>query len=76
MFNAYRDNTKHLYWDGREQCYVALMANCPTCSAEGATPAEALQNVERAYAQGRSDLPPVTMVAAAGSRITGYMAVR
>lgn len=51
MLNAIKDTTKHVYWDSRERVYIALMAETPTCRAEGATPAEALQNVERAYAR-------------------------
>ena len=51
MLNTIKDTTKHVYWNSHEQCYVALMSEVPTCRAEGATPAEALQNVERAYAR-------------------------
>jgi len=51
MLNSIKDTTKHVYWNGRENCYVALMAESPMCRAEGATPAEALQNVDRAYAR-------------------------
>ena len=49
MLNTIKDTTRHVYWNGRERCYVALMSECPTCRAEGATPAEALANVDRAY---------------------------
>lgn len=49
MFNTTKDTTRHVYWNSRERCYVALMSECPTCRAEGATPAEALANVDRAY---------------------------
>lgn len=75
MLNARPDTTKHLYWNARDKCYVALMSEVPMCRAEGATPAEALENVERAYAQGNYH-QMVRPIMAAGSRISGYMATR
>lgn len=51
MLNTIKDTTKHVYWNSHEHCYVALMSEAPNCRAEGATPAEAIANVERAYAQ-------------------------
>ncbi len=76
MINSRPDTTKHLYWNSRDKCYVALMSEVPTCRAEGATPAEALENVERAYAQGNyfeiASRPKFSIPA----RLLGYMAVR
>lgn len=65
----FKDLTKHIYWNGLKRCYSALMAEMPTCRAEGSTPGEALANVERAYAQ--NSYPgalPVTHIPRAPSR--------
>lgn len=72
MLNAVKDTTKHVYWNSREHCYVALMSAVPTCRAEGATPAEAIENVERAYAQDSYPYLPVKHTPTA-SRSAGYM---
>ncbi|PTX98417.1 hypothetical protein [Opitutus sp. ER46] len=52
MLNAIKDTTKHVYWNSRDHCYVAVMSDVPTCRAEGANPAEAISNLERCYARG------------------------
>lgn len=58
MLNTIRDTTKHVYWNAHEKCYVAVMSESPMCRAEGASPAEALENVDRAYARDiRGTLP-------------------
>ena len=51
MLTDFNDLTKHVYWDGRKRCYAALMAETPNCRAEGSSVAEALANVERAFAR-------------------------
>jgi predicted RNase H-like HicB family nuclease len=69
MFNTIKDTTKHVYWNGHDHCYVALMSETPTCRAEGATPAEALANVDKAYAR----YDEVAVQAAAMPTSQGYM---
>lgn len=44
------DSTRHVYWNNTTGCYIALLSSIPTCTAEGATPAEALNNLSRTYA--------------------------
>ena len=70
MLNSIKDTTKHVYWNSREHSYVAVMSEVPTCRAEGSTPAEALQNVERAYAQ--DTYPHIAQRAAVPARSLGY----
>ncbi len=72
MLNSIKDTTKHVYWNSREHCYVAVMSEHPMCRAEGSTPAEALQNVDRAFAQ---DTYPQADARPAVARRPGYMVV-
>ena len=74
MLNTIKDTAKHVFWNSREHCYVALMSETPSCRAEGATPAEAVENVEKAYARGNY-ADSSSSVRAAGARTPGYMAV-
>lgn len=59
MLNSIKDTTKHVYWNPRQRCYVALMSDQPMCRAEGSTPAEAIENVERAFAQDKFPSAPM-----------------
>jgi predicted RNase H-like HicB family nuclease len=73
MLNTIKDTTKHVYWNGRESCFVAVMSESPMCRAEGASPAEALENVERAYARdirGTLPAPQKAPVAATAAYVT------
>lgn len=71
MLNTIKDTTKHVYWNSRERCFVALMSETPTCRAEGTTPGEALANVERAYA--RYEEPYVALRRAAARQEAGFV---
>lgn len=70
MLNSIKDTTKHVYWNGRENCYVAVMSESPMCRAEGSSPAEALENVDRAYARDiRGTLPAPERLAVRASAL-------
>ncbi len=72
MFNSIKDTTKHVYWNSHDKCYVALMSEHPMCRAEGATPAEAMANVDRAYAQDTFPSAPMRPRTPTASRAIVY----
>jgi len=48
--NTIKDYAVQVYWDDRTEYFVAEIPDIPTCSADGATPAEALANLEQTFA--------------------------
>jgi predicted RNase H-like HicB family nuclease len=45
-----KDYAVQVYWDDRARYFVAEVPEVPTCAADGATPAEALANLEEVFA--------------------------
>lgn len=71
MHTRVKDSTKHVNWDARGGYYVARFSAVPTWQAEGTTPAEAINNLDRTYAALREsyqeetlvDVPPISRLA-------------
>jgi predicted RNase H-like HicB family nuclease len=45
-----KDYAVQVYWDDRAKYFVAEIPEIPTCAADGATPADAIANLEETFA--------------------------